>query len=171
MDLETFEAYVEDRYKKQMEYYSKSAGKNQRKYRQFQWLLIVLSATTPVLAALSGRPFKFHNQMFSLDLQIFVIVIAAIVAILTTVLKTFNYQELWVTYRATYEKLKPEIHYYHFNVGPYGKDGIDKESLFVTRIETILDTEHTQWPPAKKLRDEGNKDKSEGEGQPEGENR
>jgi hypothetical protein len=80
------------------------------------------------------------------------------VAILTTGLKTFQYQELWVTYRATYEQLKPEIHYYNFGVGPYGEDGINKESLFINRVETILDKEHQGWPPAKKLQEEGKKD-------------
>jgi hypothetical protein len=161
MDKMTFDKYIEERYKKQMEYYSKTSAKNQRKYRQFQWILIVLSATTPVLAALSGKSIRFDDVVYRLDLQILVIVVSAIVAILTTGLKTFNYQELWVNYRSTYEKLKPEIHYYNFSIGPYGANEIDKESLFVTRVEAILDAEHTQWPPAKKMQENQNKTKED----------
>lgn len=142
MEKEAFSQYLEDRYHKQMEYYDKSSVKNQKKYKNFQWILIILSALTPVLAALEAK---------WLCLQLVVVAISAIVAILTTGLKTFQYQELWVNYRATYEQLKPEIHYYNFNVGPYGEAGIDKESLFVNRIETILDKEHQGWPPAKKI--------------------
>ena len=144
MKNEEFDQYVNDRYQGQMAYYSKSSGKNQKKYKRYQWVLIIFSAITPVLAALIS--------MWPV-LQITVVVTSALVAILTTGLKTFQYQELWVTYRATYEQLKPEIHYYNFGVGPYGEEGIDKESLFITRVETILDKEHQGWPPAKKLSD------------------
>jgi hypothetical protein len=155
MDKEAFNNYLEDRYRKQMDYYSKSSGKNQKKYKNFQWILIILSAIAPVLTALITKwP----------QLQIAVVVITALVAILTTGLKTFQYQELWVNYRATYEQLKPEIHYYNFGVGPYGTAGVDKESLFVTRIETILDKEHQGWPPAKKIREDRNPGEKENPG-------
>lgn len=152
MDKEAFNQYLENRYYDQMNYYDRSSLKNQNKYKRFQWILIVLSAVTPILAAIDWEAF---------NLQIVVVIISAIVAILTTGLKTFQYQELWVNYRATHEQLKPEIHYYNFSVGPYGTAGIDKEALFISRIETILDKEHQGWPPAKKIRDDrnlGNKD-------------
>ncbi len=155
MDKEAFNQYLENRYQKQMDYYSRSSGKNQMKYRNFQWILIILSAITPVLAAL--------NWVAS-NMQIVVVIISAIVAILTTGLKTFQYQELWASYRATYEQLKPEIHYYNFNVGPYGVAGIDKESLFVTRVESILDKEHQGWPPAKKIREDRTQGENENAG-------
>ena len=32
--------------------------------------------------------------------------------------------------------------------------GVDKEALFISRVETILDKEHQGWPPAKKIRDD-----------------
>lgn len=69
-----------------------------------------------------------------------------------------------VNYRATYEQLKPEIHYYNFNVGFYGAAGVDKESLLVTRVETLSDKEHQGWPPAKKIREERNLGEKENPG-------
>lgn len=158
MDEASFEAYLKDRYEKQMEYYNKASAKNQKRYKQFQWILIILSAITPVIAALNGL--NNSTPKSNLNLSLVVVIISSVVAILTTGLKTFNYQELWITYRSTYEKLKPEIHYYRFDVGEYGKPGIDKESLFVSRVESLLDTEHAQWPPAKKLHDQNNPDTS-----------
>ena len=140
MDKEKFNEYVEKRYKDQMAYYSKVSSKNQKRYRMFQWVLIVLSAATPVIAALDDK---------WVDLQIPVVIISSIVAILTAGLKTFQYQELWVKYRTTNELLKPEIHYYNFGVGPY-EDEVDREMLFVSRVETILDKEHISWPLIKK---------------------
>ena len=158
MDKMTFNEYVENRYNAQMQYYSKSAAGNQRKYKRLQWILIILSAATPVLAALGGPSFGLTQKISFAGpaLQALLIVISAIVAILTTGLKTFDYQELWITYRSTYEKLKPEIHYYNFSVGPYSVAGVDKESLFVTRVEAILGAEHMQWPPSKTLQDKQN---------------
>jgi len=157
MDKEAFDNYLAERYQKQMEYYSKASAKNQRRYKFFQWLLIVLSALTPVFAALNNSKELEALLPAFFKINIIVVVVSSIVAILTTGLKTFNYHELWVTYRSTYEKLKPEIHYYHFNIGPYGADGVDKEAVFVNRVELILGSEHDQWPVAKNL-NQGNKD-------------
>jgi hypothetical protein len=155
MDEKAFDTYVQERYEKQLKYYSDASAKNQKKYKKFQWILIILSALTPVIAALNTLSLKIGS--YEVPLSSVVVIISSVVAILTTGLKTFNYQELWITYRSTYEKLKPEIHYYHFNVGDYGKPGIDKESLFVSRVESLLDAEHAQWPPARKLQDDQNK--------------
>ena len=99
MDKASFDTYVEDRYRNQLDYYDRAALKNQKKYKQFQWLLIVLSALTPVLAAISDRPIKIGGTTHNIDLQILVIVVSAVVAILTTGLKTFNYQELNTAFR------------------------------------------------------------------------
>lgn len=144
MDSTSFNEYLEKRYYDQLNYYRGSSSKNQKKYKNFQWVLIVLSALTPVLVAMDLKKY---------GLDIIVIIISSLVAILTTGLKTFQYQELWANYRATAEQLKPEIHYYNFNVGPYGISGVDKEALFISRVEAILDKEHQNWPPAKKISD------------------
>lgn len=140
-----FKEYVENRYKDQMAYYSKSASKNQKRYKLFQWILIVLSAATPVMAALDEQ---------WVDMQIPVVIVSSAVAILTAGLKTFQYQELWVKYRTTNELLKPEIHYYNFGVGPYAEEEVDREMLFVSRVETILDKEHISWPLIKKAHED-----------------
>jgi hypothetical protein len=166
MDKTLFDQYVQERYLGQMEFYSNSSTKNQGKYNKFQWILIVLSALTPVFAALgSFKPDLIGSIDLKSTLNLMVIIVSVIVAILTTGLKTFNYQELWAGYRSTYELLKPEIHYYNFNVGPYGAAGVDKESLFVTRVEGVLNGEHVNWPPAKKQSDQNDKLKTSENGQ------
>ena len=157
MDKVIFDEYVENRYKPQMEYYKNASSKNQRNYKRLQWVLIILSALTPVLAALNGISWVHEAKIYTLGSQlvlILLVVIASVVAILTTGLKTFRYQDLWVTYRTTYEQLKPEIYYYEFNVGQYSTANVDKESVFVSRVEAILNTEHTQWQPIIKLHEE-----------------
>ena len=152
MDSESFKEYLKNRYYDQLNYYEEASGKNQKRYKYIQWVLIVLSALTPVLASINKNN----------DIQFVVIIVSAIVAILTTGMKTFQYQELWITYRATCEQLKPEIHYYNYNVGPYGEPNVNKEALFISRVEAILDKEHQAWPPANKLKEE-NKEEEKGD--------
>ncbi|QTE38154.1 DUF4231 domain-containing protein [Mucilaginibacter gossypii] len=149
MEQNDFQKYVEDRYRHQMEYYKTTSAKNHRLYRNFQWTLIILSLLTPVFTALKLGGNAAPGSGLGVDWTILTLIISSAVAILTTALKTFNYQELWVTARTTYEQLKPEIHYYNFNLGPYAKPDQNKEGLFVTRVEAILSSEHDLWPPAK----------------------
>src|SRR5450755_3890559 len=146
MDNVAFNEYLEKRYYDQLNYYSSSSKKNQKRYKNIQWILIILSTVTTILAAL---PKTDH-----FDFKYLVVVTAALVTILTSGLKTFQYQELWVNYRSTMEQLKPEIYYYNFGVGDYGKAGVDKESLFVSRVEQILNQEHVEWPAVKKLKEQ-----------------
>ncbi len=155
MNKANFDDYLKNRYEDQMNYYSKKASENRDKYRKYQWALIILSALTPVIAALDSIPIKleFIHLDVSLQTKMIVVTISAIVAILTTGLKTFNYFELWVTYRRTNEELKREIYYYNFYVGPYGVPDINRESLFVMQVENILDKEHGQWAPARQLQE------------------
>ena len=160
MDKTDFANYLEKRYYDQLNYYSSSAKKNQRRYKNIQWILIILSTITTILAAL---PRTDH-----FDFKYLIVVTAALVTILTSGLKTFQYQELWVNYRSTAEQLKPEIYYYNFNVGDYGKAGADKESLFVSRVEQILSKEHTEWPAVKKLSENPNPNSNQNQ-QPTGE--
>ncbi|HRH38875.1 MAG TPA: DUF4231 domain-containing protein [Flavobacteriales bacterium] len=154
MDTQAFADYLKTRYFDQLSYYDSAAQKNQKRYRTFQWVVIVLAALTPVLAALDGR--------LTISLQVPVVVISATVAILTTGLKTFNYQELWANYRSTHEQLKPEIHYYNLRVGPYAGADVNRERTFVARVEAILDKEHRSWPPAQRLNEVGGEEDNTG---------
>ena len=156
MEKVAFSEYLEKRYYDQLNWYEKTAAKNKKKYKYFQWLLIIMSTATTIFAALQ----KCDNPY----LHFMVLGSAALVTILSSALKTFQYQELWVSYRTTIEQLKPEIYYYQFNAGEYGREGVDKETLFVARIESILSKEHDAWPIFKKLKSpDGKEDSKEGE--------
>ena len=163
MDKATFDDYLKNRYEDQMKYYSKKSAENRDKYRKYQWALIILSALTPVMAALDGVNLGSEEFPTVLNIKLIVVAISAIVAILTTGLKTFNYFELWVTYRKTNEELKREIYYYNFLVGPYGEPGVNRETLFVMQVEGILDKERGMWAPARKLQDDMNKPAGSGQ--------
>jgi hypothetical protein len=149
MDTATFNDYLEKRYYDQLKFYESASAKNQKRYKRFQWTLIILSTLTTIMAAIPREEFDLHYA---------VVATAALVTILTSALKTFQYQELWVNYRSTIEQLKPEIYYYNFNAGEYGQAGIDKEVLFITRVEQILNKEHDGWPVTKRVKEQSNPD-------------
>lgn len=138
MDAEDFKKYIEERYEDQINWYDKKSIWNQKMYRRFQWAVIVLSAITPVLVAIVAiRPEAKETSWFA-------VAISALVAIGTTGLKTFKYQENWISYRTTCETMRKEIHFYKAGVSDY-KNTEDPEALFVERVEALISRENTMW--------------------------
>ena len=70
--------------------------------------------------------------------------IAILLAIGTAALKTFKFQELWISYRTIAETLKKEEHFYRARIGDY-QDVDDTEALFVERVESLISRENTLW--------------------------
>ncbi len=133
MKKDDFQKYLKERYEDQINWYDKKSIWNQKMYRRFQGIVIILSVITPVLVAIGIEETRWPA-----------VVIAAIVAIGTTSLKTFKYQENWINYRTTCETLRKEIHFYKAGIGDY-KDTNERESLFVERVEALISRENTMW--------------------------
>lgn len=133
MEEKKFEEYLKDRYKDQINWYDNKASKNKKCYTIFQWGVIVLSVSLPVLIA--SAPDSW---------QLITIIISILLAIGTAALKTFKFQENWINYRTISETLKKEKHYYNAGLEEYTKVS-DKEALFVDRIESIISRENTLW--------------------------
>ena len=56
MDKSQFENYLKSRYEKEIAWYDKGAERNHLGYYIFQWLAIVLSATTAQIGEAGGVP-------------------------------------------------------------------------------------------------------------------
>ena len=133
METEDFQKYLKERYESQINWYDKKSMWNQKLYRYFQWSVIILAAITPVLVFTAPETNRWPA-----------VIIAALVAIGTTILKTFKYQENWINYRTTCETLRKEIHFYGAGLGDY-RDSEDREALFVERVESLISRENTIW--------------------------
>lgn len=133
MDKTNFNKYLKDRYEDQINWYETRSAKNKKFYTLFQWGVIVLSATLPVLIVSLTRRLKWVTAT-----------IAAILAIGTAGLKTFKFQENWINYRTIAETLKKEKYFYEAGLNDY-RDSSDKESLFVERVESLISREHSLW--------------------------
>ena len=142
MDGDKFNEFLVDRYEDQINWYSDKASQNKIFYHVFQWGVIVLSATVPVLVA--SVP-KTHQWI--------TITISIILAIGTAALKTFKFQETWINYRTVSETLKKEKHFYDAVLDDYG-DSEDKEALFVERVESLISRENSLWITTHKHRED-----------------
>jgi hypothetical protein len=145
MDAEEFQKYLKDRYEDQINWYDRKSMWNQTLYRYFQWSIIILAAMTPVLAAVGPETNRWPG-----------VVVAALVAIGTSLLKTFKYQENWINYRTTCETLRKEIHFYNAGAGDY-EASKDREALFVERVESLISRENTMWLTAHQPKQEQKK--------------
>ncbi len=136
MKKEDFDEYVTGRYKNQIAWYDKKAFRNHNAYQVFQWVTIILSALTPILIVIA-----ILGDILSIWISVG---IAVLVAVFTTAMKTFKYQENWINYRTTCETLRKEKHFY--DAGIQGYENVeDKEALFVERVESLISRENTLW--------------------------
>ena len=142
METEDFQKYLKERYEDQINWYDKKSIWNQKLYRYFQWSIIILAAITPVLVAIKCETTRW-----------LAVIIAALVAIGTSILKTFKYQENWINYRTTCETLRKEIHFYKARLGDY-RDPEDREALFVERVESLISRENTMWLTTQRPKEE-----------------
>ena len=132
MEEEEFENYLKERYKPEVNWYDNKASQNKRYYQWFQWAAIIISASVPALVV-SIPAWKWITVTLSI-----------ILAIATAALKTFKFQENWISYRTIAETLKKEKHYYDAGAIEYAT-AEDKKQLFVQRVEALISRENTLW--------------------------
>lgn len=142
MDQASFQDYLTNRYEDQMNWYDRKSGFNQSRYKKWTIIVIILSAITPVLAAIEV---PVASPSIALFLKIGLVSISSVVAIGTTILKTFRYQELWTTYRETAERLRSEKYLFDAGLGIYSQNPVNANALFVDQVESILSKEHSKW--------------------------
>ena len=128
-----FEEYLKERYADQVEWYSNKSSKNKRYYQWFQWIAIIISASLPVLVLVMPTRLKLITVSLSV-----------ILAVTTTALKTFKFQEIWLNYRTTAETLKKEKFYYDARAIEYAT-AENAEQLFVEKVEALISRENTLW--------------------------
>jgi len=146
MGKEKFEKYIKERYQDQIKWYSDKASSNKQFYSIFQWGVIVLSASVPVLIAAVPKEFEWLT-----------IVISILLAIGTAGLKTFKFQETWINYRTISETLKKEKYFYDAELDDYA-NAQDKEGVFVERVESLISRENSLWVTTNMQKDDDSKE-------------
>jgi hypothetical protein len=138
MTDEQFDVYLRDRYRDQINYYGIKAGWNKRMYNWFQLSVIIVSAVMPVLVVSTFKTeYAEYIKWATAGLSL-------LLAIGTSSLKAFKFQENWLNFRQLVETLKQEKYFYDADLGSYAT-AADKRTTFVERVESLISRENAIW--------------------------
>ena len=119
----------------QLSWYDRKSGDNQRRYKQIKVAQLVLAGSIPVFALVGDTWGRWVTA-----------ILGASVAILEGLQQLGQYNNLWVSHRATAEQLKHEKFLFLAKSGSY-RDLGEAEALkqLAERIEERVSTEHAKW--------------------------
>lgn len=140
-DSEQMKRFLQSRYVPTLRQYGRSSARNGRAFSLFENCIIVLSALTTFLIS-TGVP-NLETRWKYLPL-----VISLVVSILAALMKASNYQDKWVKYRGSANRLRRELSLYRACAGDYEAargDTSRGESLFVRNIEKIIEEAESEW--------------------------
>jgi hypothetical protein len=143
--------YKEERLQKQIDWHSKKARHNKLRFRIYQIITLIASATIPVINIIEFADFP---------VRVISSIFAGIVLVVTGVSQLEKYQQNWILYRTTSELLKKEKYMFENDAGDfYNLPEPDKNKLLVERVESIVSAETSKYfaihkPAQKKLNGE-----------------
>ena len=126
--------YIKQRLNDQIKWYSSKSGVNQKKYKTWQVIRVIVALMIPILT------------LFVKEIPVFTYVIGtlgAIIVFIESFIKIFNYKDVWITYRLTSEQLKREKILYLTKCDPY--DNSEAFETLVQRCEAIMQSENVGW--------------------------
>lgn len=119
-----------ERLEDQIRWYDRKSGDNQRRYKWLKLVELAVAAALPVVAG-TGSPVLLTGTL------------AAVIVVLEGAQHLYQFQERWITYRATAEALKHERYLYLAKAGPYLH--ADRHQQLAERIEGLISQEHAKW--------------------------
>ena len=120
----------------QLDWYSAKSTQNKNMFQRLKMLTIISAALIPALVA-SGVP---HGSQISAGLGVLIVIAEGIQSL-------NQYQENWLSYRATAEALKHDQYLYLGKAGPY-LTADHPQSMLAERIELLIAQEEGKWVSA-----------------------
>lgn len=119
----------------QRSWYDNKSQHCQRWYKRLKITQVTLAVLIPATSLLPAECAKWAASIAGI-----------LIAVLETVQQMNQYSTLWVTYRATAERLKHEQYLFLSNAGPYkGMAESDRLVALAERVEEHVSTEHANW--------------------------
>jgi len=119
-----------ERLEQQIAWYDRESTQSQRWFKGLKVVQIVTAAAIPVAAAASA-PLTLLGAG------------GALIVVLEGLQQLQQYQENWITYRSTCERLRAERFLYLSRAGPYAAG--DGEALLAARVEGLVSQENAAW--------------------------
>ncbi len=119
----------------QMHWYDNKSQHSQRWYKWLKLAQVALAVLIPVMSLLPADIAKWAMALSG-----------TVIALLEAVQQMNQYSTLWVTYRATAERLKHEKYLFLSAAGPYrGLPEPERLIQLAERVEEHVSTEHANW--------------------------
>lgn len=144
------EDYFNKRLVDQMNWYDRKSSQQQKRFKRYRAIEIILGALIPFLLSFS-LPFKIGDQPMD-AINIIVGAIGVAIVVLGGMLGLHKYEENYLQYRRYAEMLKSEKYLYQTRSYPYNAK--NRFKLFVSRVEKLLGEEQEVWQEAYKRVDE-----------------
>lgn len=139
MEINKQEAYIKERVDDQIKWFNDKSGFNQRRYKLFRTIVIILSVSIPFAAGYIDSETYLGNVI-----KIAVGVAGVLIAVLEGIQALNKYQENWVQYRTAAENLIQEKMLFATQSGIYANSETPF-SEFVARVEGVLSSENKKW--------------------------
>jgi len=175
IELKGIAFYLDERLRKQREWYESKASHNKQQFMRTQTIILVLSALIPLLVVFnSGLSILLNGLAENAYIwmtgsvknyeppnwaNVFSALISAVIIILTSMDKLHQPQTNWFNYRANEELLKKEEWMFRYQVGPYalGKVLSKQEriklraGLLVERVESIISADIASFTQSERI--------------------
>jgi Protein of unknown function (DUF4231) len=125
------EGPAQARVREQIGWYDRKSRYNQRWFKGLKTCQIVMAAAIPVAATGSVDDWIVGAA-------------GALIVVLESLQQLQQYQQNWITYRATCERLKHERFLFLAGAGPYAR-AADPQALLAERVEGLVSQEHAAW--------------------------
>jgi len=119
----------------QIDWYGRKSTANQNAFKRIKTIEIISAASIPFLGAFV----KDYPPTVWLTG-----ILGVLITVLEGMLHLHQYEQNWISFRATCESLKREKYLYLAKAQPYaGAD--DARALLAERVESLVSQEHTVW--------------------------
>ena len=139
---ESIDVYIESRFIPQLAAFTSNRNRNAIAYSVCQYALVIVAAVATGLVSLS---YIYQTGYFNVVTKIAALAASVMVTILTSLIKTFNYQEKWINYSIIQSDLEGEIARFYAGVGEYATTAAKRNALFKANIEAILIRADDVW--------------------------
>jgi hypothetical protein len=130
----------------QTAWYSQKSTQYQRVYKRAKAVEIVVAALIPLGSALSMGTVVISGITLNPG-AIIIGLFGVVITVIEGLLHLNQYQQNWITYRATAEALKHEKYLYLATAGPYANVQVPL-TVLAERIVLIMSQENSQWATA-----------------------
>jgi hypothetical protein len=121
---------AQQRLEEQIAWYETKSRLNQRGFKLLKVCQIITAAAIPVAAGGSAPRWSIGAA-------------GALIVVMEGLQQLQQYQQNWITYRSTCERLRHEKFLFAAGAGPYA--GAKPESVLAERVESLVSQEHAAW--------------------------